>query len=181
MKKDWNPKPGTAFPMTKFGSKNRCFQPKWLTEYPGLVYSPKVDGVFCVFCLVFPCDSDSKRGAMVKSAYKNWKHAKEKFNEHFLGKRGSKSDGGAGYQVHLDSRQRAEHFIASMEKNTNVVLQMNNALRKRQENNMTILESIVKTVILCGRQNVSLRGDRDDSQYLGDPTINCGNFQAFLD
>ena len=111
-------------------------------------------------------DSDSKRGAMVKSAYKNWKHEKEKFNEHFLGERCSKSDGGAGYkmyQVHLDSRQRAVHFIASMEKNTNVAPKMNNALRKRQENKMTILESIVKTVILCGRQNVSLPGDRDDS------------------
>ena len=149
--------------MTKLDSKNRCFQPKWITEYPRLVYSPKVDGVFCVFCLVVPSDSESKRGTMVKRASKNWKHAKEKFNEHFLGKRGSKSDGGAGYQVHLDILQRAEHFIASMEKNTNVVLQLNNSLRKRQENNRTILESIVKTVILCGRQNVSLRRDGDDS------------------
>ena len=88
-----------------------------------------------------PCDSKSNRGTMVKRAYKNWKYAKEKFNEHFLEKQGSQSDGGAGYQVHLDSRQRAEHFIASMEKNTNVVLQMNNAHRKRQANNMAILES----------------------------------------
>ena len=137
-------KPDTAFPMTKFGLKNRCYQPKWITEYPGLVSSPKVDGVFCIYCLVVPCDSDSKRGAMVKIAYKNWKHAKEKFSEYFLGKQGSRSDEGAGYQVHLDSRQRAEHFIASMKKNTNVMLQMNKALRKRQEKNMAILESIAK-------------------------------------
>ena len=68
-----------------------------------------------------------------------------------------------------------------MEENTNIVLQMDSALRKRQENNMVILESIVKTVILCGRQNLGLRGDRDDSKYLKDETKNCGNFQALLD
>ena len=46
---------------------------------------------------------------------------------------------------------------------------------------MVILESIVKTVIICGRQNWGLRGDRDDSQYLEDETRICGNFQALLD
>ena len=71
--------------------------------------------------------------------------------------------------------------VDCMEKNTNVALQMDIALKKRQENNMVILESIVKTVIICGRQNLGLRGDRDDSQYLEDETRNCGNFQALLD
>lgn len=46
---------------------------------------------------------------------------------------------------------------------------------------MVILESIVKTVLICGRQNWGLRGDRDDSKYLEDETRNCGNFQALLD
>ena len=68
-----------------------------------------------------------------------------------------------------------------MEKITNIVLQMDTALKKRQENNMVILESIVKTVLVCGRQNWGLRGDRDDSKYLKDETRNCGNFQALLD
>ena len=30
---------------------------------------------------------------------------------------------------------------------------------------MKILEPIVESIIFCGRQNVPLRGNRDDSQY----------------
>ena len=40
------------------------------------------------------------------------------------------------------------------------------------------LESIVKTVILCGRQNIPLRGHRDDSSHYD--SKDCGNFQALL-
>ena len=43
----------------------------------------------------------------------------------------------------------------------------------------TIEISITKTVILAGKQNLPLRGHRDDSQHYASP--NPGNFQAFLD
>ena len=56
LKNDWSPKPGTAFPMSQFGSKKRSFQQKWLSEYSGLVYPAKADGVLCIFCLVFPSE-----------------------------------------------------------------------------------------------------------------------------
>lgn len=102
LKKDWSPKPGTTFPLSQFGQKKRSFQQQWLAEYPGLVYSTKTDGILCIFCSLFPCDSDGKRGALVKSVYRNWKHAKENCNEHFFGNRGGKSDGGAGYQAHVN-------------------------------------------------------------------------------
>lgn len=87
LKEDWSPKPGTTFPLSQFGPKKRSFQRQWLAEYPGLVYSQKTDGILCIFCSMFPCDSDGKRGALVKSVYSNWKHAKEKCNEHFFGAR----------------------------------------------------------------------------------------------
>ena len=48
----------------------------------------------------------------------------------------------------------------------------------RIQHNWEILSPITKTVILTGRQNISLRGHRDDSQhYL---SSNPGNFQALL-
>ena len=47
---------------------------------------------------------------------------------------------------------------------------------------MQVLESIVKTVMLCGKQNIALRGHRDDSKYLNSENdSNTGNFQALLD
>ena len=39
----------------------------------------------------------------------------------------------------------------------------------------------MKTIIFCGKQNIPLRGHRDDAKYLSKSNINPGNFQAFLD
>ena len=42
------------------------------------------------------------------------------------------------------------------------------------------LRSIIKTVVLCGKQNMALRGHRDDSSHLDESSGNSGNFQALL-
>ena len=46
--------------------------------------------------------------------------------------------------------------------------------------NRVILSSVVKGVVLCGKQNLPLRGHRDDSQHIEDNNINSGNFQALI-
>ncbi|XP_046863535.1 52 kDa repressor of the inhibitor of the protein kinase-like [Xenia sp. Carnegie-2017] len=48
----------------------------------------------------------------------------------------------------------------------------------RIQYNRDVLGSIIKTIILAGRQNLPLRGHRDDSKYF--LSSNPGNFQAFL-
>lgn len=41
---------------------------------------------------------------------------------------------------------------------------------------------MVKTILLCGKQNFALRGHRDDSQHIDNSRVdNVGNFQALLD
>ena len=40
---------------------------------------------------------------------------------------------------------------------------------------------VVKTIIFCGKQNIPLRGHRDDAKYLSKSNINPSNFQALLD
>ena len=42
------------------------------------------------------------------------------------------------------------------------------------------MSSVVKCVVLCGKQNLPLRGHRDDSQHIEDNNINSGNFQALI-
>ena len=59
--------------------------------------------------------------------------------------------------------------IISKTKNTKVV-------RKNRE----MLSSVVKCVVLCGKQNLPLRGHRDDSQHNEDNNINSDNFQALI-
>ena len=56
------------------------------------------------------------------------------------------------------------------------------AVSKQIKVNRAKLLSILKTVVLCGKQNTPLRGHRDDSRYLSsDSSHKCGNFQALLD
>ena len=46
--------------------------------------------------------------------------------------------------------------------------------------NQAVLKSIIKTIIFCGRQALSLRGLRDDPQFYNSsllelPSVNVGN------
>ena len=54
------------------------------------------------------------------------------------------------------------------------------AIAKRVEKNRQILSSVVKTIIFLGKQNILLRGHRDDSTALEVPDVNPGKFQCFL-
>jgi hypothetical protein len=61
-----------------------------------------------------------------------------------------------------------------------VIVALNTGLQERKIRNLAVLETIVKIVLLCGQQNLALRGHRDDSQYTNDKNINTGNFSALL-
>ena len=53
--------------------------------------------------------------------------------------------------------------------------QLQSAVATQSAENKLKLYSIVKTIIFCGRQNISLRGHREDDQ-----SKNPGNFKALL-
>lgn len=46
LKNVYVPENSYSFPSTRFGDKNRSFQYNWLNKYPGLAYSPSMDGAF---------------------------------------------------------------------------------------------------------------------------------------
>ena len=58
--------------------------------------------------------------------------------------------------------------------------QLSDIHRNTVELNRQKLRSIIKTVVLCGKQNMALRGHRDDSSHLDESSGNSGNFQALL-
>lgn len=56
-----------------------------------------------------------------------------------------------------------------------------NSIRKKQiQENREKLRPIVLAIMLCGRQNISLRGHRDDAKYLSDSKVNPGKLQEIL-
>ena len=55
---------------------------------------------------------------------------------------------------------------------------LNDSVAKQVAENCMKLKSILKTIILCGHQNLPLHGHRDDSTST---SINKGNFLALLE
>ena len=168
----WKPPHGYRFPSEKMYGKNRSFSRDCLKLYSWLVYSPSLDGAFCLPCVLFGMKSGHNTGKLDKlyrSPLRNWVSAAQKLAEH-----NSKS------QFHKQAIEFAEGFKAVQTKKLiPVKQQINSALPKRVAENKRKIESIIKTIILCGRQNIASRGDRDDST--ADPTSNRGNFHALLE
>ena len=69
-------------------------------------------------------------------------------------------------QVMNNERQPIDHQLVS-------------ALAQQVQTNRQLLNSIIKTVIFCEKQNIPLRGHHDDLKHLQQPG-NYGNFHALL-
>jgi hypothetical protein len=86
---------------------------------------------------------------------------------------------GSGYESHKDNYTMSETFRRRMENTQeDVIVALNTGLQERKIRNLAVLETIVMTVLLCGQQNLALRGHRDVNQYTNDKNINTGNVSA---
>ena len=59
-------------------------------------------------------------------------------------------------------------------------VQLNNKVSEQVRENREKLKPVVAAIVFCGRQNIALRGHRDDSTALQDERNNPGNLQALL-
>jgi len=167
----WKPDGDFIFPQSKEGRRKRRFSPGWLKSFSWLVYSKYLDGAFCLPCAFFAkeCGRNSnKLDKLVKSPLTFWTTAFQRLTSHSNGK----------CQTHNFSVVAMNNFIRSMRQEVVPIDQQLNTLRQQQiAKNREIISSILKTIIFCGRNNIPLRGRRDD-----DPTNESlqGNFQALL-
>ena len=65
-------------------------------------------------------------------------------------------------------------------KHQSIVGQVNTSHAVQIEKYREVLQSIIATVEVCGRQGIGLRGRRDDNKHLEHTDNNSGNFQALL-
>ena len=81
--------------------------------------------------------------------------------------------------------ERTEHFVSSgllnflrvqEGKMPSISQQLNDIYRNNVKLNIQKLRSTIKTVVLCGKQNIALRGYRDDSSHIDEASGNPGNF-----
>ena len=66
-------KPPAVLSTTCFHGINRKFNASWIKKYPWLVYSPKLDGVFCDPCsLLLPVAQRKDKGLLINRPFSVW-------------------------------------------------------------------------------------------------------------
>lgn len=177
IKNPWMPPSTFNFPYSLHQKQNkgerRFINYKVFGEYEWLVYSDVCKGLFCKYCLVFAnLGGNNPLQKLVKNPLISF--AK------LTGKDGDLSTH-SKHQYHRDAVSAAEQFCRIFQSpNQSVINKISTDRVRIIEENRKRLLPIVKTIILMGRQNIALRGRRDDGKISEDVMAAEGNFKAIL-
>lgn len=180
----WIPPADYKFPFstrTLAGRETKNFvSRKHLEAYKGwLVLSHAKKGLFCKYCPWFVTRHEGgyqknvPLGALVRLPLTNFKKLTEDLESH------------SGNKYHKDAVEAGKEFLKNYyAPQLEVINQVDKAHFQEAEENRRKLIPIVKTVMFCGRQNIALRGHRDDGLLLLQKSDNCrkneGNFRELL-
>ena len=130
-----------------------------------LAYSKYLDGAFCLPCVLFgvQCGRNSnKLEKLYKSPLTLWMSAISRFTKHVSGK----------CEMHNFAVIAMENFLKNMTRESVAIgQQINNLLEQQIKRNREVLKSLFRTILFGGKNNIALRGPRDD-----DPQIKCQSF-----
>ena len=133
---------------------------------PWLVYSPKLDGVFCSPCsLLLPVAQRKDKGLLINTPLSVWP------------KRSTTLSGHSSLCYHRDCIQSAE-ILHSTIKNPNSCIHVmtNHILQAQVSENKQIIRQIVRAVIFLAKWGLPFRGNVEGVQTNKNP----GNFLALL-
>lgn len=179
LEKHWVPPPGYIYPFSihiRQGKEiKRNVLPVHLQNNHWLVLSDCMKGLFCKYCVLFAPNTSNNvtLQTFVKKPLKNFSK--------LTGKDGDlKTHGNHKYRKF--AVQSGNNFLAAYHNPQKVIINQINTQRSIQVNeNRKRLVPIIETIIFCGRQNLALRGHRDDG-FLNDDAgpSNEGNFRELL-
>ena len=130
-----------------------------MDKYVWLVFSVVKKGCFCKYCTVFASDQagrgfHQKLGQLVLEPYVNWKNALEDFSKH------------QSNSYHREAVIWGENFLATLgRQKTSIVEVLNTQKREEIETNRKRLRLIAETILMCGRQDIALLGDKDSGKF----------------
>ena len=142
---------------------NRHFRYQWYSQFDWLEYSPSANKAFCFACRVFG-RTGQQHEAFVSTGFHNWKTALKKFRVHQCT---------SAHKTAVLTWRTAERTRNNPE--TNVVTLVNHQTKNEVDENRRYLKDIIETLIFLGRQGISLRGHRENSE-----SLNKGNFLELL-
>ena len=177
LKNIWKPDQYFSF-KTNIITKRR-FNHKWLDMYPWLRYSKFVNGVFCVYCVLFASNA-GKLQQLCKTPFTDWKNALTVFQKHSTKSPQHK-------RCHSDATELQKVF-------ENKVAGVNVLLDRRMHHNVAknreVIKSLLKILIMMAQQCMLLRGrdESDPSSHFQDTAVatkqasiqNPGNFLALI-
>jgi len=187
VKKNYLPESDFIYPFSthvKKGKEGKRFLNRsHFTKFPWLAYSSIKSGLFCKFCVLFLVNN--------KGGLRNTEPLKKlvtvplnKFAT-LLGKDGD-LESHQNNLYHKNAVLQAEEFLSRYEQPEKEVINMIDSERKRQIlENRERIRPIIETIIFLARQNIPLRGHRDDGDLLtmassNTSVINEGNFRELL-
>ena len=138
----------------------------WLTKYPFLLYSPKLDGVFCGPCSLFlSSDKRKDKGLLVNRSYSNWSKIGNALSNH------------SSLLYHLDCVQYTDILKNSIDNPASRIdVMANSDIQMRMDENRHIIRQIVRAILFLGKQGLPFHGDNKDLNITKKP----GNFLALL-
>ena len=130
-----------------------------------LVYSPTANNMICFACWLFRHKSETWGDP--KLGCRNFAKGPDKIEKH---------ENSENHKI-----AEKELFLTKFRlfKDRTVICGILTAEKKEIEKNRIILESIIDAVLYLGKQGLAFRGHRE-SQGLGDPTLNEGNFLELI-
>jgi len=119
---------------------------------------------------------DQQLGRLITKEFSQWKDAIEVFKVH------------AQTKYHINSVHSYLNLEKIMENDgrnpqaVSIITKINSSKRAEVEKNRKIIDPVIRTVILCGRQGIPLRGHRESHGNFSfdDPVQNDGNFLSIL-
>lgn len=140
--------------------KNRSLNATWLMNHHWMRYSVSRDAVFCAPCVLFGSRDSKEKTFVLESPQSDWANIGRDVKRHTQ-----------QTSNHHKNVQSAEEFIRIREgEKPDICMSMSQAYNDTVAKNRCILECIIDALIVCGKQNIAIRGHGKDD----------GNFQALL-
>lgn len=155
----------------------KCFLSlKHFNSFLWLTYSNSLGGLFCKFCVLF-----AKSGGIHKLTPLNKfvLNPVQKYSK-LLGKDGDLTTHDSA-KYHLEAVIFGTNFVKTYENPQKEIRNLLDTKRLEQvRNNRDKLKSVINTIHFLGRQNISLRGHRVNSEVTEATEINEGNLREFI-
>ena len=134
------------------GVAKRRMKAHWFDETDWLRYSASTDSVVCAPCVVFRRHEEGKEKAFSSRPVTDWSNVAKSIKQH------DKS------QEHRNAQIDAENFLLIMKgERKDIRCSVSTQHHELVIKNRIILKSIVETIVLCGTQNIALRGHEEEN------------------